>query len=318
MKAGFARLVIALLILVVFTGTVAAQEGYQEPAALADDDGLFVTLDGYNVYYLDRGPQDGPPVVLLHGFLGSVIDWTNTFPALTEAGYRVIAYDRPPFGLSDKRTELNYSLQAMTDLTAALLDELGIDKTVIIGHSAGGSVAADFALRYPERVEKLVLIAGAVGINGPSAEGGNPFSFLGNIDPNSPLAQNMIRAFFTGDFGQDMLGQAVNDPSAIDQEMLAKRERGLKVKGWEGGLLAFVRDSLLPESQIDLEQLRTVTLPVLLVWGEVDEIVPLEFGENLAELFPNDTWITYPNVGHLPMDEATEQLNTDLLEFLGS
>lgn len=318
MKAVLWRLGIALFIAVMLTGTVAAQEDYQDPAALADEDGLFVTLNGYNVYYLDRGPQDGPPVVLLHGFLGSVIDWTNTFPALTQAGYRVIAYDRPPFGLSDKRTELNYSLQAMTDLTAALLDDLDIDKAVIVGHSAGGSVAADFALRYPERVEKLVLIDAAIGINGPSADGGNPFAFLGSVDPDSPLAQNLIRAFFTGDFGQDMLGQAVNDPSAIDQELLAKRERGLKVKGWEGGLLAFVRDSLLPESQFDLEQLRTVTLPVLLIWGEADEIVPISVGENLAELFPNETWITYPNVGHLPMDEATEQLNADLLEFLGS
>jgi pimeloyl-ACP methyl ester carboxylesterase len=307
-----------LLIALILTGTTAAQEDYQDPAALADEDGQFVTLNGYNVYYLDRGPKDGPPVVLLHGFLGSVIDWTNTFPALTEAGYRVIAYDRPPFGLSDKRTELNYSLQAMTDLTAGLMDELGIASAVVIGHSAGGSVAADFAVRYPERVEKLVLIAGAVGITGPSAEGGNPFAFLGNIDPDSPLAQNLIRTFFTGDFGQDMLNRAVSDPAAIDAELLAKRERGLKVKGWEGGLLAFVRDSLLPESQFDLEQLREVTFPVLLIWGEGDQIVPIEVGENLAELFPNDTWITYPNVGHLPMDEATEQLNADLLEFLGA
>lgn len=318
MKARLWSLCLMLLIALILTGTTAAQEDYQDPAALADEDGQFVTLNGYNVYYLDRGPKDGPPVVLLHGFLGSVIDWTNTFPALTEAGYRVIAYDRPPFGLSDKRTELNYSLQAMTDLTAGLMDELGIASAVVIGHSAGGSVAADFAVRYPERVEKLVLIAGAVGITGPSAEGGNPFAFLGNIDPDSPLAQNLIRTFFTGDFGQDMLNQAVSDPAAIDAELLAKRERGLKVKGWEGGLLAFVRDSLLPESQFDLEQLREVTLPVLLIWGEGDQIVPIEVGENLAELFPNDTWITYPNVGHLPMDEATEQLNADLLEFLGA
>ncbi len=318
MKAGLWRVCIVLVMAAVLSGTAAAQEDYQEPAALADEDGLFATLDGYTVYYLDRGPKDGPPVILLHGFLGSVIDWTNTFPALTEAGYRVIAYDRPPFGLSDKRTALNYSLQAMTDLTAALMDALDIDRAAIIGHSAGGLVAANFALRYPERVEKLVLIAGAVGITGSAEEGSSPFRFLGNIDPDSPLAQNLIRTFFTGNFGQEMLGQAVNDPAAIDPELLAKRERGLKVKGWEGGLLAFVRDSLLPESQIDLEQLRTVTRPVLLVWGEADQIVPITVGEKLAELFPNDTWISYPDIGHLPMDEAPEQLNADLLEFLGS
>lgn len=318
MKAGLWRVCIVLVMAAVLSGTAAAQEDYQEPAALADEDGLFARLDGYTVYYLDRGPKDGSPLILLHGFLGSVIDWTNTFPALTEAGYRVIAYDRPPFGLSDKRTALNYSLQAMTDLTAALMDAPGIDRAAIIGHSAGGSVAANFALRYPERVEKLVLIAGAVGITGSAEEGSSPFSFLGNIDPDSPLAQNLIRTFFTGNFGQEMLGQAVNDPAAIDPELLAKRERGLKVKGWEGGLLAFVRDSLLPESQIDLEQLRTVTRPVLLVWGEADQIVPITVGEKLAELFPNDTWISYPDIGHLPMDEAPEQLNAHLLEFLGS
>lgn len=322
MKKQAIRLVFLVLVLIGAV-PVLAQDGYQDPADLADPNGVFLDINGYSVYLITDGPEDGPPVLLLHGFLGSVIDWTNTIPALVEAGYRVIAFDRPPFGLSDKRTDLCYTATCMSELTAGLMDALDIQSAALVGHSAGGLVASDFALRYPERVEKLVLVAGAVGLDerdygeqGSPDAFGDMFTRFGNVNPDSPLAQGLIRAIFNSSFAENLLSEATADDTQIDRELLEKRGRGLKVEGWEGGLLAFVRDASSPDSQVDLEQLTTVEIPTLLVWGEADRIVPISVGERLRDVFPNDTWISYADVGHMVMDENTAQFNADLVEFL--
>lgn len=294
--------------------------------SLADSDGQFANLEGVRVYYLDRGPTDGQAVILLHGFLGSVVDWTNTIPSLLNAGYRVVAFDRPPFGLSDKRTNLDYSTKAMSELTADLMDSLNISQAVIIGHSAGGQVAADFAVRFPEKVVKLVLVAGAVGITGPEFEGDadqrNPtagaFELLANLDPDNPLAQSLVASFFNSDFASSLGSAAYEDPTKNDPSLMNLRMRALQIPGWEGGLLAFTLDSLSEANIFDLESLRVVAVPVALIWGESDGIVPLEVGVRLKELFQHVTWLTYPGVGHMPMDEITDQFNVDLIGFLAS
>lgn len=318
---------IVLIILLGIFASVGAQEITVTPnpdviaANLADADGHFADIGGVHVYYIDRGSQDGQVVILLHGFLGSVVDWANTIPTLVEAGYRVIAFDRPPFGLSDKRTNLDYSTKAMSALTLGLMDLLHIERATIIGHSAGGQVAADFAVRYHERMNKLVLVAGAIGITDPDMKGesdgqSNPaagaFGMLANLNPDNPLAQQLIRSFFNSDFAEALGSAAYADPANNNPDLMPLRLRGLQVPGWEGGLLAFSRDSLKPSNEFDLNGLRTVSAPVLLMWGEADEIVPIQVGERLKELFPNVSWIAYPNVGHMAMDEA-KSFNADLI-----
>ncbi|MBZ0283714.1 MAG: alpha/beta hydrolase [Anaerolineae bacterium] len=322
------RKLLFILILIVGVFPAAAQEATPEvdpraaAAELADANGTFVELNGANVYYLQEGPEDGLPVILLHGFLGSTVDWATVIPALAEADYRVVAFDRPPFGLSDKNPDLNLSLKAMSELTAALMDELGIETAALVGHSAGGAVVADFAVRYPERVEKLVFVAGAVGMTAEDLGGDNPaaggMGMLAGLDPKSERAQNLIRAFFNSGFAEQLSEMAYFNPDNIDPEQLELRSRGLLIPGWEAGLLAFGRDAASPESAFDTETLKEVNIPVLLMWGEEDRIVPVSVGERLRDLFPNNTWITYPEVGHIPMDEATDNVNTDLLEFLDS
>jgi pimeloyl-ACP methyl ester carboxylesterase len=326
------RLMLILFLFLSGVFSAAAQEATPEPdpqaaaEALADENGQFVRVNDYAIYYVTAGPEDGPPVLLLHGFLGSSLDFYNTIPALAEAGYRVIAFDRPPFGLSTKNTSLSYTLKAMSELTAAFMDELGIEQAALVGHSAGGSVVADFVVRYPERVSKFVLIAGAVGISGPfaSPDGSDPTGGFGamiaQMDPDSQQAQSMIEGFFTSPMFTAVMGEVAADPEALNlpPEILAIKQRWQQIPGWAGGLLAFVRDSVSEDSQFDLEQLKAVEIPALLIWGEADAIVPISLGETLRDLLPNDTWVTYPDTGHSPMDEATDQMNADLLEFLAS
>ncbi len=318
------RALILMILLLSSVGAVWAQTETVSPADLADEDGQFIEVNGAQVYFIERGPAEGPAVLLLHGFLGSTIDWRPTIDVLAEAGYRTIAFDRPPFGLSDKSTTLDYSLAAQADLTIGLMDALEIESAMLVGHSAGGPVAANAALRYPDRVTKLVLVAGAIGI---SAEDGlanetdsnaaaSAFEMLADLDPDSSFAQGLIRNFFNSDFADELLENSYYDPANIAPDRVELSTRGTKIEGWEGGLLAYAQAMSGDIEAADLDALKAITMPVLLQWGEADQIVPISVGERLREIFPNNTWKTYVQVGHIPMDEATDTFNSDLLEFL--
>ncbi|NWG17731.1 MAG: alpha/beta hydrolase [Chloroflexi bacterium] len=289
------------------------------PQDLADPDGQFVEINGVSVYYRTRGPEDGPPVLLLHGFLGSTVNWDDTLGILADAGYRAVAFDRPPFGLSDKRPELDYSLEAQAAITAGLMDELGIESAVLVGHSQGGAVIAQFALAYPERVEKLVFVAGAVGLTGEDygaddQDPGQMFDFMRNADPDSPVARLALRALFTSSFARDLFGRSITNTDLVTPEMIERSSAYLRLEGWEAGLLAFARDGDL--RGIEADRLTSVEVPALLLWGEADRLVPVSVGERLRDALPNATWITYPDVGHIPMLEAKQQFHADLLAFL--
>jgi pimeloyl-ACP methyl ester carboxylesterase len=319
-----------LITVFILSFAVRAQETTPEAtvstADLADPDGQFVEVNGAQVYYVERGPANGPAVLLLHGFLGSTVDWIPVIDVLAEAGYRTIAFDRPPFGLSDKSTKLDYSLAAQADLTVRLMDALDINTAVLVGHSAGGPVITETALRYPDRVTKLVIVAGAIGLGAEEAfaneSGSNTasgaFAMLANLDPDSAGAQTLIRSFFNVDFADNLLKTAYYDPSRIDPDRLELSSRGMKVPGWEGGLLAYAQAMSKDMDATDLDALKAIPIPVLLMWGEEDQIVPISVGERLRDVFPDNIWKTYPRTGHIPMDEATDTFNSDILEFLGS
>ena len=131
------------------TGTVPERE-------LADTDSRFVDVNGVTVHYKEMG-QGEPVFILLHGFGASEFSWREVMEPLSNSG-RVIAYDRPAFGLTERPMEGNwtgtnpYSVQGNVELLDGLMDELGVDKAILVGNSAGGDVAAAYAIEHPERV----------------------------------------------------------------------------------------------------------------------------------------------------------------------
>jgi pimeloyl-ACP methyl ester carboxylesterase len=288
---------------------------------LADPGGYFVEVNGLHTYVLERGAPDAPPVLLLHGFGGSTYSWRDTMDALASAGYRVIAFDRPPYGLSQKTgTGMPYSPEAGADFTAALMDTLGLQTASLIGHSAGGGVIAQFAVRHPERAEKLVFVAGAVALEDGQRGGG----MLGVPDwarglLNAPAfrraAQAGVRLFVQPEAFADLQRSAYYDPAMVTPDVAAGYQRALRVEGWDEALLNIVAGGSFGQP-LTLEQVEAISLPTLIVWGEEDTWVPIAAGERLRALLPNDEWIVYPEIGHLPMEEAPAQFNQDVIEFL--
>lgn len=303
-----------------------------EATTLADPDGYFITVDGLSTYVLENGEKTAPPILLLHGWGASTFSWREQMAPLAEAGYRVIAFDRPPYGLSAKTgANIPYSPEALADFTAQVMDTLGIEKAIMVGQSQGGGVVGYFAVKYPARVEKLVFVSAALRPTddpAPVASGGTG-SRVGGALGLPPLvntllsfpsfarwAQIGIRSFVTPDFSTSILKSAYHDPNFMTAEIAAGYSKQLQVVGWDEALLGQLRGSSTQAEPITAAQISAIDLPVMIAWGQDDEWVPIAVGERLHELLPDATYLTYPNVGHLPHEEAAAAFNADLLAFL--
>lgn len=301
-----------------------------EAATLADPGGFFIEVDGLSTYVLEKGGKDNPSILLLHGWGASTFSWREQMTPLAEAGFRVIAFDRPPYGLSAKTgANIPYSPSALADFTARVMDTLGIQQAILVGQSQGGGVTGYLAVKYPARVEKLVFVSGALRPTDdpqPATGGNNRVGGALGLPPvvNSLLgfpsfsrwAQIGIRAFVTPSFSTNILKTAYHDPSFMTPEIAEGYSRQLQVVGWDEALLNQLRGSAFQPEPITAAQISGISVPVMIAWGEDDTWVPISVGERLHELLPNATYITYPNVGHLPHEEAAEAFNEDVLAFL--
>lgn len=312
--------VIAVIAIILTIGTSMAQDDFKTPQELADPDGKFVMIDDVEIYYIAQGPEDGPVVILIHGFGGSTFTWRDNISVLADAGFYTIALDLPPFGLSDKNPGLDYTRSWMSDLVAGLMDELGIESATLLGHSMGGSVVAYFAVQHPQRVDKLVFVAGGIGYQMTENDQGSesnsqsesPLSLLGQIDPESPLAGPTLRLMLTPEVFTEILLSAYYRKEVVTDEVAEGYQRPLLTEDWPLGLLNFASaEELNPLTLDDLAE--SIIWPVLIIWGEQDPWVSIVMGEAMRDSLPNVTWITYPQAGHLPMEENTTQFNQDLL-----
>ncbi len=280
---------------------------------LAEPDSLFIDVDGLLVHYKMVG-QDGHAILLLHGFAASVFSWRKVMEPLSEAG-KVIAFDRPAFGLTERPLpgewgERNpYSPEAQADLTVALMDELGVEKAVLVGHSAGGSIAILTALRHGERVEALILEDASVYEPSGTPEWVQPLLRAWPLSRLGPLAVRSITLW-----GEAAIRTAWADPDKITVELISGYKKPLETENWDRALWELV----LASRPLNLEErLDEVSVPVLVIAGENDRIVPVRNSERLAEELPHAELAVIPNCGHVPHEECASQFLEVVGEFLG-
>lgn len=286
-------------------------DGQVDPEMLAVDGGRFADVQGLRTYIVERGPQDGVPVLFVHGLLGSTFTFRNNVEVLAQAGFRTIVFDRPGSGLSDKPLESSYSHPSHSDFIEALLDVLQIQKAVLVGHSAGGNITAHFAVWHPDRISQLVIVDGAI-----IGQGGPP-PFVGSIVAFAPFtrwAQVLLPAVFTRDRMAGILRSFYADPTIVTEDVVDGYWRAFQTKGWANGLIGLTRDSAA--NKLSEAQLGLVDTDTLLVWGELDTWAPLTQGERLQELLPRASISVIPQVGHQPMEEAPDAFNTILVDWL--
>lgn len=303
-----------------------------EASTFAEPDGHFVDVNGLSTYYREVGDADGEVVLLLHGWGGSTFSWREQIQPLADAGFRVIAFDRPPYGLSAKTGEgLPYTQSAQADFTAAFMDALDIEQANLVGHSMGGGVIGYFAAAYPDRVTRLVFVDGAPRVDQPAPTGearnsrlnsamGIPpvVNSLLDFPPFNRWARLAVRAFVRPDMFVNMQRSAYYDPATVTDEVAAGYQEQLQVVGWDEALIEILRGASFGDQPLTAEQVEAIETPSLIVWGENDTWVPIGGGETLRDLLPNDQFVTYPQTGHMPMEERPADFNRDLIEFLAA
>lgn len=313
----YIALVILLLSAVI---NINAQE-FSTVEDLADENGTFIDVNDVQLYYVSEGDTSNPTVIFLHGFGGSTWTWRDTLPAIADAGYYALAVDLPPFGLSDKGEGIGYSRSDMARHVIGLMDELSIETATIVGHSMGGTVTAYIAVQHPERVDKLVFVAGGLftasgqALDEQQDSAPTSFGFLANIDPESPAAIGLIRAAVRPTTFTNLLSDAYYDDSILTGEVTEGYQRPLLLEGWASGFLYYLQAE--ETESITLEDLaNAINVPMLYIWGEEDTWVSIGVGEAMDRMIENDQFVRYPLVGHLPMEENTAQFNADLIAFL--
>lgn len=312
------RYVWAILILMIGVGTLFAQDEVITPEMLADPNGAFMLVNEAEIYYIAEGNPSDPAVILIHGFGGSTFTWRDNMPALVEAGFYAVALDLPPFGLSEKSAEIGYTRSDLAGYVAGLMDALDIETATIVGHSMGGEVTSYFAVEYPERVDKLVFVAGGIfNLNmGDADTGESPFAFLDQIDPTNPAAVDLLRTVLRPSVYANILDASYYTEGFVTDEIVEGYTRPLLIPDWPVGLLSYIQ--AFDEDPITLDQLveQVGNMPVLFLWGAEDAVVPLILGETMEAALSNTTFVVYSETGHIPMEEALEDFNADLINFL--
>ncbi|MBC7263378.1 MAG: alpha/beta hydrolase [Chloroflexi bacterium] len=308
--------IVVFLLAVVLVGPffipVPPLEGTQAPEQLADPDSQFIEVNGLRVHVKIAGSGE-PVLVLLHGFGASIFSWREVMTPLGQWG-TVIAFDRPGFGLTARPMpgewagENPYSPEYQADLTVALLDALGVERAVLVGHSAGGSVATLTALRHPERVQALILVDAAIYVGDGIPAWLRPLLHTPQARHLGPL---LVRSIATG--GETTIRLAWHDQTKVSPDILAGYKKPLQAEDWDRALWEFT----LASHPLNLSaQLEEITIPVLVITGDQDRIVPTEHSIRLARELPDARLVVIPECGHLPQEERPEALLQAISDFL--
>jgi len=269
---------------------------------LADPDSLFIDVNGLTIHYKMMG-KGKPAIVLLHGFGASTYSWREVMDPLSTYG-TVIAYDRPAFGLTERpmpgewQGESPYSPSEQVNQLFGLLDALGADKVILIGNSAGGAVAANAVLKDPSRVLGLVLVDAAI-------DQGSGVSALLQLLAKTPQANHLgpLISRQIREWGVDFLNSAWHDPAKITPEILENYQKPLRVHNWDRALWELTRAS----GQTNLAaRLGELDLPVLVVTGDDDRIIPTAGSIRLAGEIPGARLEVFENCGHVPQEECPD------------
>ena len=239
---------------------------HQGPIAGEPKDARFMQLDGARVRYTDEG--EGPPVVLIHGFASSLDAWATVTPRLVK-NHRVIALDLKGFGWSD-RPAGDYSPRAQAQLVLQLLDRLGVERTAVVAHSWGSSVALALALMVPDRVSRLALYDAWV------YEEQLPTTFLWARADG--MGEVLFGMFYT-ELPDEKVALAFHDERYVTEELVETVEDQIARPGTTAAALAAVRGQRYEQMQ---KRYRDIDQPVLLLWGREDRVTPLEYGERLS------------------------------------
>ena len=290
-------------------------DGIKPMSELVYPDSQFMDINDVSIHFQEQVSENNNDtlILLLHGFGSSTYSWQNVMEPLSAFG-TVLAYDRPGFGLTERiipsgnKSFNPYSLNYQSEIINQIIEEKNPSKVILVGNSAGGPVAIKSALEYPEKIDGLILISPAVYGGGGAPRWIRPFLNLPQMDRLGPVFVRTIR-----ERGLEILELAWYDPTKISQKDLDNYQKPLSVENWDVALWEFTKAN----GDNDLSsQIQNLKLPVIVITGEGDKIIPTDQSIKVASELSNAEYFSIPNCGHVPQEECPSELTEIIDNFL--
>lgn len=283
----------------------------------------FIQTNNIKLHVVTDGPENGTPVILLHGFPEFHYGWRKQIPALAEAGFRVIAPDQRGYNLSEKPKGVSaYGVDTLAKDIIGLLDHFGVQKARVVGHDWGAVIAWTLALNHPERLEKLVIL------NVPHPDVMTRF-VLENGEQRKKswyvfffqipfVVESILRRDNFRDMARMLLGSSRK--GAFTRADLETYRKAWSQPGALTGMLNwyraifnrsvkyFFRRNMIPH--------RRVTVPTLILWGKNDVALNHEMVQPSLELCDDGRAMLFEKATHWVQHEEIVEVNKNLIEFL--
>lgn len=264
----------------------------------------FIIVNGHTIRYLDYSLHEdktnsNKTLILLHGIGASAERWSRVIPTLSRY-YRIIVPDIIGFGYSDKPA-VEYTMDFFIDgFFKVFLENLGIPKANIIGSSFGGHVATEFAIRFNHMVEKLVLVspAGMMKTSTPTLD-----RYI--MAALYPVYEHVYEAFSE---------MAYDSHNAVNEEIVMDFVNRMRLTNAKYAFMSTVLGiRYAPKLQ---GRLSKITAPTLLVWGDNDRMIPVQYAKEYTDEIPENKLVVVKNCGHTPYVERPITFNRIVLRFL--
>lgn len=267
----------------------------------------FIPLMGMNVHYRDEGNRnDSTPIVLIHGTSSSLLTWDSVVIQLKDK-HRIIRMDLPAFGLTGPNPNRDYSFDFYTQFIDSFLLKLQVKKCIVIGNSLGGGIAWHYALAYPNKVAKMVLVDASGFSSLTKSKGAIGFKIA-----QTPVLNQIVKFVTPRFLVKKSLEDVYADDSRISDSLI---DIYFKMTLREGNRTALI-DRMRSGFQNESEKIAALKTPTLIIWGEQDQLIPVEHAYRFQKAIPNSQLSIFKFVGHVPMEETPKQFSTVLNQYL--
>lgn len=272
----------------------------------ANEHSKFIEIDGMQVHYRVEGT--GFPIVLIHGTSSSLHTW-NDWTSVLKKKYRVIRMDLPAFGITGPNTTADYSIKSYTNFLHQFLTKIKLDKFHLGGNSLGGNIAWNYTLEHPEKIDKLILIdASGLPTNKPQ-----PAIFK---MAKTPILNSLFLYVTPKFFIKKNIKEVYEDDNKITDELITRYQKMTLRVGNRQAFLDRAKLDFSIERNNNLERLKHIKTPTLLIWGAKDNWIPLNNGKRMDSVLPNSKLVVLEKSGHVPMEESPEESLVILNDFL--
>ena len=253
-----------------------------------------VMINGNRIHYYVRGPVNGTPIVLVHGLGGRSEDFTNLAPYLDRAGFRVYTPDLLGFGQSEEPRNATYSISDQAQLVVDFFDAVGLKKPDLGGWSMGGWIAQKVAVDHPERVRRLILMDSAGLAIRPNWD-------TRLFTPTTPAELDKLDAL--------LMPHPPPVPSFVAHDIL-------RLSASYAWVTKRALASMMSAKDVMDDELSSLRMPVLILWGAEDRITPLSEGRTMHALIPQSRLAIASGCGHLAPADCAKRFGPEMVKFL--